>query len=206
MLCCDYAMPDMSLKTHLCRPRKAAAHTGGCRAPHPGSTCLPHTHSLSAGPQEPHSRRCQQCACSIREQMTSALPLACTAQYVHTRQQHMVPSHLQVHMLASAGTAQQYTQATGCTTGHRQLFKEHTATDILWCAMHALPEALSRLEVCAQAKICCLDHGIIGRGGQQEVLRLDVPAVQGPRMTRGPALADIRQPVEQTSRRVQAGR
>ena len=106
MLCCDYAMPDMSLKTHLCRPRKAAAHTGGCRAPHPGSTCLPHTHSLSAGPQEPHSRRCQQCACSIREQMTSALPLACTAQYVHTRQQHMVPSHLQVHMLARAGTAQ----------------------------------------------------------------------------------------------------
>ena len=46
--------------------------------------------------------------------------------------------------------------------------------------MHASPEALSRLEVCAEAKICCLDHGIIGRGGQQKVLRLDVPAIKGP--------------------------
>ena len=34
------------------------------------------------------------------------------------------------------------------------------------CVMHALPEALSRLEVRAQAKICCLNHSIIGRGRQ----------------------------------------
>ena len=98
-------------ETHLCRPRKAAARTGGCRAPHPGSTCLPHTRSLSAGPLEPHSRRCQRCACSSRERMTSALSLACTVQYVQTRQQHMAPCYLQVHILAMGGTAQHYRQA-----------------------------------------------------------------------------------------------
>ena len=59
------------------------------------------------------------------------------------------------------------------------MIKEQTAKYMELCAMQASPEALSRLEVCAQAKICCLDHGIISGGGQQEVLRLDVPAIRG---------------------------